>query len=412
MPRLCAICTHVDAERIDTAVVEGKASLRKISQEFKISPDSLYRHKRNHLPQKLIKAKEAREVIKADNNIDRLKALQAEAQEILEEAKRSRTLHIALEAIRELSRLIELQAKLAGELRQQIDLYIHPDYVKMRTIILQVLEPHPQIRTKIARPSRMLLDVAQGLDPVLFAEKSLQFEPDEKQKKILRSASKRLILNCCRQFGKSTLGAILALHRAVYFPRSLILLLSPSLRQSQELFRKVSQMVRVTKTMPKLVEDSKLFLALANKSRIISLPGREGTVRGYSEASLIIIDEAAQVEDELYMAIRPTLAVSGGTLVLLSTPRGKRGHFFHVWTEGTGWEKHQVVAEQCSRIPKEFLEEEKRALGELWFSQEYEGAFVELEGMLFNLEDILSAFSRDVSPFQESPISAEVEVFQ
>ena len=255
------------------------------------------------------------------------------------------------------------------------------------------------------------LDIAQALDVSVFAERSLGFEADPEQKKILQSSSKRIILNCCRQFGKSTLGAILSLHRSIYHPGSLTLLLSPSLRQSQELFRKVSGMVRITKTMPRLIEDSKLFLTLENRSRIVSLPGSEGTVRGYSEASLIVLDESAQVEDELYKAIRPTLAVSGGSLVLLSTPRGRRGHFHRIWSDGASWEKYEVKADRCLRIPREFLEEEKIALGDAWYSQEYFCEFIAEAGGIFSLEDIRSAFSNSVKPFARPAISEEVRVF-
>lgn len=155
MPRLCTVCIHPEAEKIDTAVVEGKASLRKISQQFKISPHSLYRHKRNHLPGKLVKAREAKEVAGASDNLSRLSRLQDEAQSILQAAKKSRSLHIALEAIRELSRLIELQAKITGELRPEVNIVLDPSYISMRTIVLNVLQPYPALRAKISEALRV-----------------------------------------------------------------------------------------------------------------------------------------------------------------------------------------------------------------------------------------------------------------
>jgi hypothetical protein len=42
---------------------------------------------------------------------------------------------------------------------------------------------------------------------------------------------------------------------------------------------------------------------------------------------MLVIDEASRVDDTLYLAVRPLLAVSGGRLVALSTPFGKRGWF-------------------------------------------------------------------------------------
>ena len=136
------------------------------------------------------------------------------------------------------------------------------------------------------------------------------------------SGASRQLLLCCRQSGKSTTTATLALHTAFYEPGALILLLSPSLRQSQELFKKVQDVYRVLSNPAPLQAESALRLELANGSRIVSLPGTEGTVRGYSGVSLVVIDEAARVNDELYYAVRPMLAVSGGRLIALSTPWG------------------------------------------------------------------------------------------
>ncbi|MDQ5829410.1 MAG: hypothetical protein M3324_05970, partial [Actinomycetota bacterium] len=102
-------------------------------------------------------------------------------------------------------------------------------------------------------------------------------------------------------------------------------------------------------------------LELENGSRIVTLPGSEKTIRGFSGTSLLILDEAARVEDELYFAIRPMLAVSGGAMMMLSTPYGKRGVFYEEWSSGEGWERYEVPAGRCPRISREFLEEEERA---------------------------------------------------
>jgi len=240
-------------------------------------------------------------------------------------------------------------------------------------------------------------DLKIALNPVLFA-RLLGFNPDPWQEKVLSSSSKRLMLNCSRQSGKSTTASILALHRAIFYPENLILLVSPSLRQSSELFRKVGEQLKKLQCKPKLVEDNKLSCTLDNKSRIVSLPSSEGTIRGYSGASLIIEDEASRVDDELYRAIRPMLAVSNGRLALMSTPFGKRGHFHKEWSEGEGWEKVEVKATECARISPEFLEEEKRSLGEWWFKQEYMCEFVETVDQVFSYQYIEKSLSDEIRP--------------
>lgn len=244
-------------------------------------------------------------------------------------------------------------------------------------------------------------DLRMALDPVAFGREALGFSPDPWQERVLRLEAKRLLLCCARQTGKSTVTAILALHRALFYPGSLVLLVSPSLRQSSELFRKVLGFWRrLDQPIPPEAESS-LRLELKTGSRIVSLPGKESTVRGFSGAALIIEDEAARVPDELYYSVRPMLAVSGGRLILMSTPFGKRGHFFKEWAEGgEAWERVMVKATDCPRISPEFLEEERRALGDWWFRQEYLCEFVEPVGQLFSYEQVMSALSPEVKPLE------------
>jgi len=118
-------------------------------------------------------------------------------------------------------------------------------------------------------------------DPVLFAKELLGFNPDSWQEQVLTSNSKRILLNCSRQSGKSTTASILALHEALFNPKSLVLLVSPSQRQSSELFRKVTDALNLLKKRPKLMEDNRLSCTFFNGSRIASLPASESTIRGF-----------------------------------------------------------------------------------------------------------------------------------
>src|SRR5215203_420628 len=193
-------------------------------------------------------------------------------------------------------------------------------------------------------------DLRLALDRVAFA-KELGIVPDGWQGDFLRSSADRVLLNCSRQSGKSTMSAIIALHRALYHPSSLILCLAPALRQSQELFAKVLGFYRDLDRPTPAQAERKLSLELENGSRIVTLPGTDKTIRGFSGASLLIVDEASRVADELYFAIRPMLAVSGGALIMLTTPHGKRGVFYEEWTGGREWERYEVPARKCPRIP-------------------------------------------------------------
>jgi hypothetical protein len=233
-----------------------------------------------------------------------------------------------------------------------------------------------------------------ALDPVQILVRAGFPTPDSWQAEILRSPHKRVLMNCSRQAGKSLVAAAAALHEALFTPNALVLLVSPSLRQSAELFRRVTDLMRsLGQTVPvPLQTESLLRLELLNGSRILSLPGQDdNTIRGYASVNLVCVDEAARVDDRIFAAVRPMLAVSGGRMIALSTPSGKRGWFWREWTGEGDWLRIQVTADQCPRITPEFLAEEKRSLGEAFFAQEYLCQFVDLEFDIFNMDFIRDA---------------------
>jgi hypothetical protein len=240
--------------------------------------------------------------------------------------------------------------------------------------------------------------LAPALDPALLME-SAGIVPDQWQRDLLRSAAKQMLLLAARQAGKSTVTAAIAMHEALFNSPALVLLLSPSLRQSAELLRKVVGFYRALGDGVALVKDeSALRLELQNGSRIVSLPGDETTIRGYSGVRLLVVDEAARVPDDLYFSIRPMLAVSNGRLICLSTPFGKRGFFYAAWTQGPGWERVKITAHDCPRITPAFLEEERAAIGDWWFKQEYLCQFVETTDQVFGHDLVTQALTADVRP--------------
>jgi hypothetical protein len=223
--------------------------------------------------------------------------------------------------------------------------------------------------------------------------------PDPWQAAALASPATRQLFLCSRQAGKSLTAAALALREALSDAPALVLLLSPTLRQSGELFRdKLLPLWRALGRPDKGRPPTALTLELSNGSRVVSLPESEEGVRGFSSVALLVIDEAARVDDSLYKAVRPMLAVSGGKLAAMSTPFGKRGWFWEEWERGAGWERTQVRAAQCPRIPPEFLAAERLALGERWYAQEYDTSFEEAVGAVFTQEAISRAVSGAVAP--------------
>ena len=143
--------------------------------------------------------------------------------------------------------------------------------------------------------------------------------------------------------------------------------------------------------------DTKLAVRFANGNRFVARPGSEKTARSFSAVTLLLEDEASRVMDDLYNTVRPMLAVSNGRHILMSTPFGKRGHFFHIWSEQRDmWQWFEIPAEQCPRISKEFLDEEK--ITNLWFEQEYHCKFMENVDSVFSFDLISAAVSDEVEP--------------
>lgn len=242
------------------------------------------------------------------------------------------------------------------------------------------------------------IDLSAGI--VAFAKQRLNFAVEPSQLPFLTSTASRGIVNCSRQWGKSALAAMKALFRAHTHPDSLILVLSPTLRQSGLFISKARTLAAKARLRTRKDPDHPLSLRLSNGSLLVGIPAREANIRGFSSVNMLIIDEAARVPDSAYKAVRPMLAVSNGSLWLLSTPMGRRG-FFHEEFEfgGTRWTRFSVPATACpERISPSFLEEELEVMGPSWVKQEYFCTFVDTGLKVFDQQLVEDAVDPDIKP--------------
>ncbi len=226
---------------------------------------------------------------------------------------------------------------------------------------------------------------AQPVDILEFSASQLDFHPDPNQARLLASQSNQVILNCTRQWGKSTVAALRAVHLAVTKPDSLIVVTAPAERQSGEFLKKAKSFLYRCRIRPRSDGVNRLSLLLPNGSRIVAVPNTEATSRGFSAVDLLIIDEAAYAPDSLYTALRPMLSVSNGDIWLLSTPRGKRGFYYKAWTKGgAAWDRVRVPASDCPRISQSFLARERESLSESEYNQEYNCEFTTNDDLIFD----------------------------
>lgn len=263
----------------------------------------------------------------------------------------------------------------------------------------------------------LLGDMAFACDPVQLA-RGAGIDPYDYQVAMLRSPARQMLLNWSRQAGKSTATSILPLYTALYQPGSLSIVVGPSDRQAGLLLDKTyDALYAIGWTPQKGEKDNTRYIGLANGSEIWALPGKEGTIRGFSKVALVVIDEAAKASDSLYKAVRPMLAASGGRLVLLSTPFGKRGFFYRALSgEGT-WEVHEVPWHRVPHLSEEVIAEDRIVMTEAEFAQEYECLPMETSDQIFTHEMIAGLFSDDVpalfgpgssNPFATIPVVDDV----
>lgn len=282
-------------------------------------------------------------------------------------------------------------------------------------------------------PSEAAEYLLSSLSPAHYLV-NLGWDPHPWQQAVLTSDSRRIILNCNRQAGKSTVTAALAWQHAKYHAESLILIFAPTERQTKELMEKIMSFAKMDSDLV-LTQDAVTSKRLINGSRIVALPGSERNIRGFSGPDIIVFDEASRIPDELYRAARPMMAMADTKLIAMSTPFGKRGWWYEEWERNPRWQKFHVKApvqivggslreaeaeyvftERSAELGRlgyysprhhdfEFMKDEWASMPEWWFRQEYLGEFMEAQDAVFRVSDIEAAFgdTDDVeTPFRDT----------
>ena len=207
-------------------------------------------------------------------------------------------------------------------------------------------------------------------------------------------------MNASRQSGKTTATALRGLRSVLLHPGSRVAIFAVGERQAKIVLAAAKGFAKAApaELFADVVADSTSHLQFSDGSEILSLPATEATVRGVQAVRTLIVDEASRVPESLYVAIRPTIAsVDEATIIALSTPNGRRGWWAEAWFEGGDlWERVEVHATDCPRITDEFLAEERVALGERAFRQEYMGSFEAAEDAVFTEADIEKQAAEDL----------------
>ena len=237
-----------------------------------------------------------------------------------------------------------------------------------------------------------------ALDPGEFA-RACGIEPDPWQLEALEidhaGKARDQIWNVCRGGGKSTAAALVAVREVHLNAGERVLVASPSQDQSNYLLATIGGFLDALEVG--ITVRNVKRLQLANGSTIYAKHGSDRTIRGIQGVRLVILDEAARIEPELIGALTPMLGVRKGRLLALSTPAGKHpdNFFSNTWFDPeVDCHKVQVTADQCPRLSAEFLDKERKRLGEMRWSEEYYCAFNSSELAAFS-QDLITAMFTD-----------------
>jgi phage FluMu gp28-like protein len=244
-------------------------------------------------------------------------------------------------------------------------------------------------------------------DPVDFCQKWFNFTPTEYQAKLLRDQKKRIVVRWSRQAGKTTTLALRAIWFAFKHPKTLTLIVAPSLRQSMILADKLQDFLS---SLPPSLRKANIYkmqrtvIHFRNGSRIVALPNSPQLLRGYT-ANMCILDEAAFFRDDelvVYNVIMPMLSTTDGTLIVSSTPWSTDSVFYKMCMNPE-YSQHVATWEDIVKAgltKREFIEEMRQSIPAERFQREFESKFVEDIDAWLTQSLIASCIDAELQPYE------------
>lgn len=228
--------------------------------------------------------------------------------------------------------------------------------------------------------------LAMAADPALLFAYAVGGEPEPWQRERLYSTAARELWVTSRQIGKTECGTVRASHVALFDPGSLVLVLGPTQRQA-DLF--LSRCRRTLTRLTRLTQVSTTSLTLENRSQLVSLPGdNPDGIRGYANARLLVVDEAARVSDAAFVACLPMVGRDGQVLAL-TTPDARAGWVWEAWSApDSAWVRIRITAHESEQWPPERIERARRELSPYGFRCEVEAEFVGSEHGVFDVDAV------------------------
>ncbi len=235
-----------------------------------------------------------------------------------------------------------------------------------------------------------------------WARAALGFEGDETQRAVMDCEAEQVLLCCPRQWGKTSVAVVKGLHRGLFHPGSRVLVVAPGERQGQLFLEAADPFLARLGLKARANRRHRVSIELPNGSDLVAVPAEAGRIRGFRKISLMIVDEAAQVDDDAFAAAAPARMAAKGALWLMSTPFGQAGQFYESWAHGgEDWARFSVKATESARYEAETVVKFERMFGTSLMKQEYLCEFLPAGGQLIDRELVERAVSETPRPMAE-----------
>lgn len=245
--------------------------------------------------------------------------------------------------------------------------------------------------------------VQQTTDAVAFVRAWLQWEPHSGQTCWLSAPERNTaVLVTGRRWGKSEVAAMQALYYATFRPKTRQGIVSVTLDQARLSFDVALQMVQQQPLLAALVERVREtpfpLLRFKHGSEItVRTAAREGIYLRGHKFHRVIVDEADYLSEKLINeVVRMTLADVGGQLVLISTPRAKRGLVYRELQRGLAGDS-RVYAQTGStfenpNVDHAYIESLRERMTASAWQREVEGVYTDDDAAVFAWPHIQAAY--------------------
>lgn len=197
------------------------------------------------------------------------------------------------------------------------------------------------------------------------------------------------VIKSKRQCGKSIMAEAIILKFAIDQKNSENMYVSPTFKQARKVYDELSRAIQKSSVVQKC-NNSTLEIKFVNGSKITFWSAEQGVdaLQGYTCKGVLIVDECAFIDDDIYYAITPWVDANRACTVCISTPKFKQGFFYELYSAGIDGEDEVHSFDFCkydttALLSSKKLEYYRKRLPRIKFIQQYLGEFADANGEVF-----------------------------